>query len=64
MAFTTASRWFQTADNGYPLIAIEIKKQPKAVVKVLTTEEKAAEQQSVEDELAAFEAELAAELGE
>jgi hypothetical protein len=51
-------------DEGYPLIAIEIMKQPKAVVKVLTTEEKSAEQQSVEDELAAFEAELAAELGQ
>jgi len=51
-------------DEGYPLIEIEIMKQPKAVVKVLTTEEKSAEQQSVEDELAAFEAELAAELGQ
>ena len=43
---------------------MKIKKQPKTVVKTLTTEEKAAEQQSVEDELAAFEAELVAELGQ
>ena len=52
---------FKPVDENYPLIEMKIKKQPKAVVKVLTTEEK---QQSVEDELAAFEAELAAELGE
>jgi len=52
---------FKPVDENYPLIEMKIKKQPKAVVKVLTTEEK---QQSVEDELAAFEAELAAELGQ
>jgi hypothetical protein len=55
---------FKPVDEDYPLIEMKIKKQPKAVVKVLTTEEKSAEQQSVEDELAAFEAELAAELGQ
>ena len=43
---------------------MKIKKQPKAVAKVLTAEEKAEEHQSVEDEIAAFEAELAAELGQ
>jgi hypothetical protein len=51
-------------DKDYPLLEIKINKQPKIVAKVLTTEEKSEEQQSVEDEIAAFEAELAAELGQ
>ena len=51
-------------DKGYPLIEIEIKKQPKVVAKVLPSDEELEVQQSVEDEIAAFEAELAAELGQ
>ena len=55
---------FKPVDEDYPLIEIKIMKQPKVIEKILTSEEEAEEQQSVEDELAAFEAELAAELGE
>ena len=55
---------FKPVDEDYPLIEIKIMKQPKVIEKILTSEEEAEEQQSVEDELAAFEAELAAELGQ
>jgi len=57
---------FKPVDDDYPLREIKIKKQPKAVVKVLTTEETDTvdTEQSVEDEIAAFEAELEAELGD
>ena len=52
---------FKPVDEDYPLIEIKIMKQPKVFEKILTSEEEAEEQQSVEDEIAAFEAELAAQ---
>ena len=51
-------------DKDYPLLDITIKKQSKFVAKVLPSDEELKVQQSVEDEIAAFEAELAAELGQ
>ena len=50
-------------DKDYPLLEIKIRKQSKIVVKANTKEE-IKEQQEVEDEIAAFEVELAAELGQ
>ena len=52
-------------DKDYPLLEIIIKKHPeKFVARVLPSDEELEVQQSVEDEIAAFEAELAAELGQ
>ena len=52
-------------DKDYPLLDITIKKHPeKFVARVLPSDEELEVQQSVEDEIAAFEAELAAELGQ
>ena len=51
-------------DKDYPLLEIKIKKRSKVVAKVLPSDEELEVQQSVEDEIAAFEAELAAELGQ
>ena len=51
-------------DKDYPLLEIKIKKQSKVVAKVLPSDEELEVQQSVEDEIAAFEEELAAELGQ
>ena len=51
-------------DKDYPLLEIKIKKQSKFVAKVLPSDEELEVQQSVEDEIAVFEAELAAELGQ
>ena len=56
-------------DEDFPLIKMKLKPLPRTfgtekVTKALTSEEQAAEQKAMEDELAAFEAELAAELGE
>jgi len=57
------------AQEGFPLITMKLKPLPRTfgtekVTKTLTSEEQAAEQKAMEDELAAFEAELAAELGQ
>ena len=52
-------------DKDYPLLEIIIKKHPeKFVARVLPSDEELEVQQSVEDEIAAFEAELAAELAQ
>ena len=52
-------------DKDYPLLEIIIKKHPeKFVARVLPSDKELEVQQSVEDEIAAFEAELAAELGQ
>ena len=51
-------------DKDYPLLEIKIKKQSKVVAKVLPSDEELEVQQAVLDEIAAFEAELATELGQ
>ena len=51
-------------DKDYPLLEIKIKKWSKVDAKVIPSDEELEVQQSVEDEIAAFEAELAAELGQ
>ena len=56
-------------DEDFPLIKMKLNPLPRTfgtekVTKALTSEEQAAEQKAMEDELAAFEAELAAELGQ